>query len=202
MRKHEGERKQIKTPERIVRERGRKANYAIIIIVLLIGIGFMGFRLYKHHLVSKILPEVTIEAGSPIDVTLFTQGNISNGVFVTDISGIDTTVPASYGLKVSAGDRIKVMRDVVLNIVDTTAPTAEAVPQTIYTDGLPAPEDTVTNIYDLSACTVSYAQQMPEILEGGSYDVPVKITDAYGNETIINVPAYVAFFQHFHACHK
>ena len=29
---------------------------------------------------------------------------------------------------------------------------------------------------------------MPEILEGGSYDVPVKITDAYGNETIINVP--------------
>ena len=68
MRKHEGGRKQIKTPERIVRARGRRANYAIIIIALLIGIGYMGFRLYKHHLMSKILPEVTIEAGSPIDL--------------------------------------------------------------------------------------------------------------------------------------
>lgn len=188
MRKHEGGRKQIKTPERIVRARGRRAIFAIIIIVLLIGIGFMGFRLYKHHLMSKILPEVTIEAGSPIDVTLFTQGNISNGVFVTDITGIDTTVPASYGLKVSAGDRIKVTRDVVLNIVDTTAPTAEAVPQTIYTDGLPAPENTVTNVFDLSSYTVAYAEQMPEILEGGEYDIAVKITDAYGNECVINVP--------------
>ena len=187
MKKHEGERKQV-TPVRVRRERARKVRNALIVVVLLAGCLVMGYRLYTHHLIAKILPEVTIETGSVIDVNLFTQGSLPNSAFITDISSIDTTVPGSYGLKVKGGDRIEVSREVILNIVDTTAPVAEAVPQTVYTDGLPAPEATVTGITDLASVTVTYAEQMPEILEGGEYDVPVKLTDASGNETIINVP--------------
>ena len=175
-------------PERVRRDRARKIRNAVIVTALTAGCAYMGFRLYKHHLTDKILSEVTIETGSVIDVALFTQNNIANGVFVTDVSGIDTTVPGSYGLKVRAGDRVEVTRDVVLNIVDTTAPTASPVAQTVYTDGLPSADSCVTGITDLSPVTVSYAEQMPEILEAGSYDVPVKLVDGSGNESIINVP--------------
>lgn len=188
MRRHEGARKRVRTPERIRRVRRNRIITALIIAALLTGCVYMGFRLYKRHLSSKILSEVTIETGSAISADLFTQNNIPNGEFITDISGINTTVPGSYGLKIKAGDNIEVTRDVVLNIVDTTAPQAAAVPQTVYTDGLPAPEDCVTGITDLASVTVSYAEEMPDVLEGGSYDIPVKLTDASGNETLINVP--------------
>ena len=188
MRSHEGERKQVRTPARVRKARRAKVIYTVIVIALLAGCGYMGFRLYRHHLISKILPEVTIETGSALNAELFTQNNIPNGAFITDISGIDTTVPGSYGLKVKAGDHIEVSREVVLNIVDTTPPVASAVPQTVYTDGLPSPEACVTGISDLASVTVAYAETMPEILEGGSYDIPVKLTDASGNETVIDVP--------------
>ena len=187
MRRHEGSHKKV-TPERIRRARSRRAIQTVIVLVLIAGCAYMGFRLYKRHLASKILAEVTIETGTPLDVTLFTQNNIPNGSFVTDVTSINTTVPGCYGLKVRAGDRVVVTRDVVLNVVDTTAPVAQAVPQTVYTDGLPAPEDCVTGISDLSQVTVTYADAMPDILESGSYNVPVKLTDLSGNETVIDVP--------------
>lgn len=187
MKRHEGERKQV-TPQRVYRERRKRAITAGVVVVLISGCAFMGYRLYTHHLMNKIYEVVTIEAGSPIDISLFTEAGAPNASLITDVSGINTNVPASYGVKVSVGDKIHVTRDVVLNIVDTTAPVAQAIPQTIYTDGLPAPETTVEGITDLSSVTVTYANEMPAILEGGEYDVPVKLTDAYGNETIINVP--------------
>ena len=188
MKRHEGEHKQAVTPARVRRARTKKAVTAAVIVLLTAGCLFMAYRLYTRHMMNKIYEVVTIEAGSPIDVSLFTVEGTEGAVLVTDVSGIDTRVPASYGVKVQVGDKLKVTRDVILNIVDTTAPVAQAVPQTIYTDGLPSPETTVTGITDLSSVTVTYVDAMPEILEGGQYDIAVKLTDAYGNENIINVP--------------
>lgn len=190
MRRHEGEHKKV-TPRRIIRERNRKIITSVIVVVLLAGCAFMGYRLYCHHLMNKIYEVVTIEAGSPIDISSFTVAGAQNPTLITDVSGIDTNVPASYQVKVRVGNKIKVTREVILNIVDSTAPTAQAVPQTIYTDRLPDAQMTVTGVNDLSSVVISYAEQMPEVLESGQYDVAVRLVDEYGNETIVNVPFVV-----------
>lgn len=190
MRRHEGEHKKV-TPRRIIRERNRKIITSVIVVVLLAGCAFMGYRLYCHHLMNKIYEVVTIEAGSPIDISSFTVEGAQNPTLITDVSGIDTNVPASYQVKVRVGNKIKVTREVILNIVDSTAPTAQPVPQTIYTDRLPDAQMTVTGVNDLSSVVISYAEQMPEVLESGQYDVAVRLVDEYGNETIVNVPFVV-----------
>lgn len=191
MRKHEGIRNRIKTPERVKRARGRRFLRALVWIaaeaVLIAG----GWFAYRQYLYSRIAPSAVIETGSAIDVSIFNPNGVGNVYFVTDVSGIDTSVPGSYGLKVSAGTVVKVTRDVVLNVTDTVAPVAEPVTQRIYTDGLPSPEDTVTNISDLSSVTVEYAQAMPEIMEAGEYAVPVIVRDTSGNETTVYVPFIV-----------
>ncbi|MBP5181279.1 MAG: transglutaminase domain-containing protein [Clostridiales bacterium] len=188
MRKHEGERRRTVTPERIRKERSRKVLSVLfkLFMVLVACAGALG--LYARYLYTGILPDATIETGTPIDVSVFSSGGLGGTSFVTDVSGIDTSVPGSYGLKVTNGKYLKVTRDVILNVTDTTAPTGTAVPQCIYVDGLPAAETTVTDIFDLSPVTVSYANAMPEILDAGEYTIAVKLTDTSGNETIIDVP--------------
>ena len=166
----------------------RKVLTVVAVLALIAGCGVLSYRIYTRYLMSKINSEVTIETGSSIDITLFAQADANDAVLVTDVSGIDTTVPASYIIKVRNGSAITVTKDVILNIIDSTAPTAVAVPQDIYTDGLPPAQDTVTQIEDLAQVTVAYVNEMPEVLEAGQYDVPVSLTDASGNVTYINVP--------------
>lgn len=153
----------------------------ILLVVLNIGTGRDLYHKYKNALNEH----VTIETGTPITYDLFVTEQFPMNSFITDVSGIDTTVPATYGLKVST---LGITREVVLDIVDTTAPVGTAVPQVIFQDNVPAASETVTDIYDLATVSVSYVNEMDAPLEGGVYDVPVRLLDAYGNETIINVP--------------
>ena len=155
-----------------------KVLTVVAVLALIAGCGVLSYRIYTRYLMSKINSEVTIETGSSIDITLFAQTDANDAVLVTDVSGIDTTVPASYIIKVRNGSAITVTKDVILNIIDSTAPTAVAVPQDIYTDGRPPAQDTVTQIEDLAQVTVAYVNEMPEVLEAGQYDVPVSLTDA------------------------
>lgn len=187
MRKHEVQRKTV-TPERIRKARGKKVGAFLfkLFIFAVVCAGLLG--LYARYLYTGIRPDATIETGSVIDVSVFTTGGNTPTSFLTDVSGIDTSVPGSYGLKVTTGKYIKVTRDVILNVTDTTAPTGTAVPQCIYIDGLPEASSTVTDIYDLSAVSISYAEAMPEVMPSGEYTVPVKLCDASGNETVIDVP--------------
>ncbi|MCR5049252.1 MAG: hypothetical protein K6A37_09895 [Saccharofermentans sp.] len=154
---------------------------ALIFIVLDAGYGIM----YYMKVRDSVNEHVTIETGTPVTLDLFVTENIPLTAFITDVSLIDNMVPGTYGLKVKT---LVVTRDVLLDIVDTTAPAGTAVPQTIFQDDVPDVEDTVTDVYDLAPVTVSYVNDMTAPLEGGAYDVPVRLADPYGNETIINVP--------------
>ena len=139
---------------------------------------------YKAVQSSKIIREVTIETGTPIVFEDFLSAPVPKSGFYTDISGIDTSVPGSYKLIIAFG---KFHQSVVLNVVDTTAPTGTAVPQTIYCDHLPAASDTVTDVYDLAPVTISYVTE-PDVSQGGEYVFQVSLTDPSGNQTIIDVP--------------
>ena len=152
-----------------------------LLVILNVGAGVNLYRKYR----SCLNEHVTIETGSPITYDLFVTESFPGNAFITDVSQINTLVPGTYGLKVRT---LMFSRDTVLDVVDTTAPTGTAVPQTIFQDNVPSAADTVTDISDLAEVTVSYVNEMDAPLDGGVYDVPVRLVDAYGNETIINVP--------------
>ena len=77
---------------------------------------------------GNLINEVRLETGSEITVESFFEAAPEDASIVTDISGIDTSVPGTYPLVISYGGREE---DVTLTISDTTAPEAVAVPQSI-----------------------------------------------------------------------
>jgi hypothetical protein len=168
--------------------------------ILRIGIGVLavclacgGFYVFSHiqEQRDKIVTEVTIETGTGISIDDFLSGEVKNAGFFTDVTGIDTAVPGSYGLIIKFEDFGREFhQDVVLNVVDTTAPSGTAVPQTVYTGDLPDAADVVTDIYDLSQVTVSYIGT-PDVSQGGEYTFEVLLTDASGNESTVEVPFIV-----------
>ena len=138
---------------------------------------------------ARIYDEVTVETGIPLSLGYFFENGdiVENGRFYTDVSGINPDVPGSYKLIIEFKFVVTIRKDVILNYVDTTAPQAEAVPQTIYCGQLPDASETVTNVSDLMHVTVSYAGE-PDVSAGGEYVFPVSVKDDAGNETIVDVP--------------
>ncbi len=133
---------------------------------------------------AKIKSEVVIETGSQISFENFFSEPVPKSHFYTDVSAIDTSVPGSYRILVQYW---RFRKPVILNIVDTTAPTAEAVPQTVYTGNLPEASSVVTNVYDLAPVTIEYVGE-PDVSTGGDYVFQVSLEDPSGNRTIIDVP--------------
>lgn len=135
-----------------------------------------------------IYKRVDIELGTGILLDYFLKEPLENAAIHTDISGIDTKIPGSYGLVISFEDFGKTFyEDVVLNVVDTTAPMGEPVPTAIYSGSdLPA-DRCIENIQDMSDVSVSYDGE-PDLVTPGQRDIPIALTDASGNKTIVNVP--------------
>ena len=178
---------------RMVKEDMHKNKKGIIRIgigVLAVCLAGGGFYVVNHieKERAKINTEVTIETGSQIILDDFLSADVDQAAFFTDITGIDTNVPGSYGLVIKFEDFGREFhQDVVLNIEDTTAPTGTAVPQTVYSGDLPEASSVVENIYDLSPVTVTYKGE-PDVSQGGEYVFEVLLTDTSGNETVVEVP--------------
>ncbi len=135
-----------------------------------------------------LIDEVVIEAGSQINIADFFSECPEDAAFLTDVSGIDTDVPAVYSLKVFYNKHFE--KDVVLRIEDRTAPQGVAVPQSLYsTWKMPDAKKCVDGLYDLSGIAeVKFRDGLPEFKKTGEYEVPVSVTDLYGNSTVIKVP--------------
>ena len=144
-----------------------------------------GTFLYRHFLISQISKSVTLEAGQPIAIDLFYTGDPSKIGFVTDVASIDTRVPAEHNIELRMG---LFTTTSTLTIVDTTAPEVQVRPQTVFANELPDPSSCLSSVTDMSATTVRYTEDNPDISTAGDYSINVTITDAYGNETIIPVP--------------
>lgn len=140
---------------------------------------------YDRKMAARIVRNVTIETGSAISLDDFFNEPIDGSYFVTDVSLIDTSHPGTYGITLHAG---RFDTESVLNVVDTTAPTGTAVPQTIYAGRLPDVYECVTDIYDLSDVSVSYYEENPDVSVGGDHLVPVQLMDNSGNVGVIHVP--------------
>ena len=131
--------------------------------------------------------EAVIEAGSQIKIQDFFESCPADARFVTDISNIDTNEPAVYQLKVFYDEAFE--KDVVLRIEDHTAPKGIALPKSLYTTWkAPDAADCVGYLYDLSGIAKIEFEEEPVFKEGGDFNVPVLVTDVYGNTARIGVP--------------
>lgn len=140
---------------------------------------------------KKLINEVVIEAGSEIRIEDFFDECPEDARFITDISTIDTNVPAVYQLKVFYDEAFE--KDVVLRIEDHTAPQGVAIPHKQYASlEWPDASECVGYLSDLSGIAkIEYRDGVPAYRLTGDYKVPVVVTDWYNNSTVIEVPFHV-----------
>ena len=137
--------------------------------------------------------EVTIEAGSKIRIEDFFNNCPDDARFVTDVSSIDTNIPAVYQLRIFYDEAFE--KDVILRIEDHTGPKGVALPKSLYSSWkMPDAADCVGYLYDLSGIAkIEFKNGAPSFSESGTFNVPVAVTDVYGNETVIDVPFTVIY---------
>ncbi len=137
---------------------------------------------------------LTLEAGEydSLEADLFLLDESLQGEFVTDVSEIDLAVVGTHEVVIRTEEEETTCQ---LDIVDTTAPTAEAVADKMVWQGQTeiAAETFVENIQDASEVTVTFVEgREPDPDTLGEQTVEVLLTDAYDNSTTISCDITVA----------
>ena len=169
----------------------RIVRICLAVLLCLAAIAAAAFASVRDYYTKPLLTDVTIEAGNSFTLDDFFETTPKEARFITDVSGIDTSIPAVYGLKIGFDKYFS--QEVRLTIQDTTAPTGKAVKQEFFTvDPFPEAEKCVSDLYDLSGiASVKFKNSIPDISEGGDFTVPVVVTDPYENSVTIDVPMHV-----------
>lgn len=169
----------------------RTVRISLAVLFCLAAIGAVSIAAVRDYYVKPLITDVTIEAGSSFSLDDFFRTTPKEARFITDVSGIDTKIPAVYGLRIGFDKYFS--QDVRLTIQDTTAPTGKAVKQEFFTiDPFPEVEKCVTDLYDLNGIAeVKFKDGVPDVSMGGDFTVPVVVTDPYQNSTVIDVPVHV-----------
>lgn len=138
---------------------------------------------------QPVLERVTIEAGSvpTPDLFLIDAKYTDSTAFKTPVSEINIRVPGEYYVVLTVKGK---EYSSTLEILDRTAPTATAVDYTTEVAVVPNASDLVTKINDVSDVTVSYVKE-PDVSKGGNATAKVKLTDAYGNSSTMDINIWV-----------
>ena len=171
----------------------RKAKFTtpllvILLLEILVSIVAVGAYTIYNEDTEMLVREHTIEAGSTADVGMYITGEPRFPDYVScnlDFATVNYTIPQTIRFTVRMyGTNFPC----VLEIVDTTAPVAEGIPQSMFSvDEIPPVEECITNIFDLNDVTVEW-DYLPDITMGGNLTAKAKITDSSGNTTIVDVP--------------
>ncbi|MBR4557055.1 MAG: transglutaminase domain-containing protein [Clostridiales bacterium] len=165
-----------------------------VVLPLIAGalLGVAGAYFLRTELIDNIegetLSTVDIEYGHPITLDCFFAKIPPNTKFITNVDLIDTGMLASYDIAIDCGGHVV---HSVLNVVDRTAPTATAVPVDLYAGNVPEPSTLVKDVFDLTEVTCTYNDGEPKLDKGGNYEIGVRLTDANGNFSVVNVPFHV-----------
>ena len=141
-----------------------KSKWGIVTLcalaLVLIGGGIFGFFLYRQYQLPKF-HDVTVELGTQsLTISDFMTEHAKAGKvgFVSDVSGIDLYKVGQTQLTLHHGRK---QETVTLTVQDTTAPSVEFQPH--RTEGpqyIPAPEDFIVSIQDLSATTAYFQEEV------------------------------------------
>ena len=160
-----------------------RVTCAVLILVLAALLSF----LLLFDPASPVVGRLTLEAGTALEPEMFladAQKDADKGVsFATDMTTINTSIPGTYDLVLTLDGKNYAT---VLTLLDRTAPVGEPVRSVTEVGVLPDPETLVTNIQDLSHVTVSW-QTKPDVSVGGQVTAKLKLTDAAGNSSTLEV---------------
>ena len=163
----------------------------ILLLEIIIGAAFLWAVMVYCEDTALIVRQQTIEAGSTASLDMYVAGEPKFPEYVQcnlDFSTVNYVIPQTIRFTVTMyGTNFPC----VLEIVDTTPPTAEGITQKLYSvDTIPPVEECVANVYDLNDVTVEWAE-IPDISTGGNVNGKAAVTDSSGNVTIVNVPFIV-----------
>lgn len=175
--------------------RKKRSGVLALLIVLLLEILVAAAAIQAITIFNRdtdmIVRTNTIEAGTTADLGMYVQGQPMFPEYVScnlDFTTVNYSVPQTIRFTVSM---YGLNYPCLLTIVDTTAPTAEGIPQTLFSvDDLPPVEECVTGIYDLNDYTIEW-KHVPNYEAGGVFFATAAITDSSGNETDVDVVLHV-----------
>lgn len=158
-----------------------KVYAAILALVLLALLCAGGYVLWLYS--QPRFHGLTLELGSElpeVGAFLTEYAKPEKAQLITEQADIDMTLVGNQTLTFQHGRRTET---VTLTIVDTTAPMAVFCDVTARIDQVPAPEDFVEEVLDLSEVTVAFAQELTVPESYGDVSVEIVVEDAYGNAT-------------------
>ena len=125
---------------------------------------------------------VTVEAGTPsVDVDKFMLAEDKTGSFVTDMASLNMDVPGEYEIQIRINKKIY---SSLLEVIDTTAPTAEPVEVIALKDEQVEASQFVTNVMDVTDVKISFVQE-PDLSTSGEKEVKIALEDTSHNIKII-----------------
>lgn len=166
--------KNIKNTKKLNKTRVICFSVVLILIIFLTILVYLAVR--------PKFKDITIELGTEnVSAEEFLVSSIyKNGAtIITDLNSINLKKVQSVDIVLDFKGRQETVK---LNIVDTTAPNVKFKDMMAYLDYVPNPEDFIESKEDYSEMRVEFVQ-IPEYTDYGTYDVTVKVVDAYGNET-------------------
>ena len=113
-----------------------------------------------NNIEQECLSQVNIEYGHPITLDCFFTQIPPNTKFITNVDMIDTGMLASYDIAIDCGGHVV---HSVLNVVDRTAPTANPVPQHMYSGTAPEPKTLVKDVWDMTDVHCTYNDGEPDL---------------------------------------
>ncbi|MCD7809031.1 MAG: DUF5011 domain-containing protein [Erysipelotrichaceae bacterium] len=146
-----------------------KIRYIIIFLICFITVVF----LFLMQLSRPVAKEITIEAGSDISVTDFLKDKDIDGTLVTEITDFMMHNIGEYEVIVSVNNHEYTC---MMNVVDTTAPTATSVDVEVYENKDVNIEDFVTDIDDATNVTLTLLNDI-STETAGEYNMTIILAD-------------------------
>jgi len=131
--------------------------------------------------VLEVKSIVYVEAGTEPDIKPedFVDNNSIKVTILSDISALDTSVPAVHPVQIEVEGRILNSN---IEVVDTTPPTATPVNNEVWQGDTLQAIDFVKDVIDVSLYKATYAAE-PDFNTPGDQEVTVIVEDYYGNKT-------------------
>jgi len=172
-----------KKPRRKISKRAKSALFWIIFGIYILASLFTVFYFKAKTYAIRLYENVTMEAGTPLEVAPFLIDKDDDAHFVNDAAHVDINMPGDYLIQIIINDYIYNSN---LHIVDTTSPVAEATSITRRIDEMPvAASDFIVSSADNSYYDISFANE-PDFTLGGTQDISLLVEDISGNSTIVN----------------
>lgn len=155
-----------------------KITRYILLLIVIITVSFFAGLFISRISAGKVMERYILEAGENLPAASdFFERKIENAEYVTDISGIDPYTPGTYDIEIKIGKR---KYGTVLEIRDTTAPSAVVREMDLYNGETAKPEQFIDKIYDATKVTVSFKEE-PDFTKINSQTVTLVLKDTSGN---------------------